>query len=135
MRLGSPDSPQLMMPPRVVWRAAAGAGVVLLLLQFPTLGRPALNRSPTVGPEQARLCFDPNVATREELMLLPRIGPVLADAIIKYRELSGPGRTFRCADDLENVHRIGPATVEQLRPLLCFPPTRAHDGDTEVRVP
>jgi competence protein ComEA len=79
--------------------------------------------------------LDPNVATKDELMLLPRIGPVLADAIINYREANGPGPAFLCAEDLDNVHRIGPVTVEQLRPLLCFPLARESGGYSEVRAP
>lgn len=135
MRLATSDSLVMLTPPRVVWRSAVGVGVVLLILQFLTVGRSAPRESLGVVPEQARLRLDPNVATREELMLLPRIGPALADAIIEYRESAESGPVFLCAEDLDNVHRIGPATVEQLRPLLCFPPTRAHDGDPEVRAP
>jgi competence ComEA-like helix-hairpin-helix protein len=135
MSLGTPDSPALTLPPRVVWRSAAGVGLLLLAIQLPTLGRPASSESATIVADQARLRLDPNVATRDELMLLPRLGPALADAIIKYRESAGLSPAFSCAEDLDNVYRIGPATVEQLRPLLCFPPTRARDGGTEVHTP
>jgi DNA uptake protein ComE-like DNA-binding protein len=135
MSFGARNSSALVMPPRVAWRSAAGAGVVLLALQFPTLGRPASSASATIVPDQARLRLDPNVATREELMLLPRIGPVLADAIIEYRESAKPGLAFLSAEDLDHVPRIGPVTVEQLRPLLVFRPERVEEADTEARGP
>ena len=134
MLRGARDSrPQT--PPRVIWRAGAGVGVVLLILQFPFMGRPAPAESVSVSPEHARLRLDPNLATRDELMLLPRIGPVLADAIIEYREANGPGPAFLCAEDLDNVHRIGPVTVEQLRPLLYFPSAPGLGGINEVSAP
>lgn len=58
-----------------------------------------------------------NSATSEELQTLPRIGPSIAARIIEYRELNGP---FTSLDDLDNVSGIGPATLEQLAPLVIF---------------
>src|SRR5262249_25111896 len=49
------------------------------------------------------LRLDPNVATREELILLPRIGPKLAEAIIAFRASSPNTPAFACADDLQAV--------------------------------
>ena len=68
-------------------------------------------------------------------MLLPRIGPALADAIVAYRESRGPGPAFFSAEDLENVHRVGPVTVEALRPLLRFPSDSVESGKPEVGAP
>ncbi len=135
MSFAGPDLPAAMTVPRVVWRSAIGVAVVLLVLQCLTVGSPVFNRSPAVVPAQARLHVDPNVAMREELMLLPRIGPALADAIIAYRESVRPGRAFLCAEDLDHVPRIGPATVAKLRPLLRFPSDGAKYVEAEVRVP
>lgn len=56
-----------------------------------------------------------NTATSTELQLLPGIGPSLAAAIVEYRAASGP---FRTVSDLDKVPRIGPKTVERLRPLV-----------------
>jgi competence protein ComEA len=72
------------------------------------------------APARPELRIDPNVASRSELMLLPRIGPALADYIIEYRESRAPEIAFRRAEELDNVYRIGPATVEKLRPHLRF---------------
>ena len=135
MRLATSGLPVMLTPPRVVWRSAVGVGVVLLILQFLTVGRSAPRESLGIVPEQARLRLDPNVATREELMLLPRIGPALADAIVAYRESRGPGPAFFSAEDLENVHRVGPVTVEALRPLLRFPSDSVESGKPEVGAP
>ncbi len=135
MRLATSGSPVMLTPPRVVWRSAVGVGVMLLILQFLTVGRSAPRESLGIVPEQARLRLDPNVATREELMLLPRIGPALADAIVAYRESRRPGPAFLCAEDLESVHRIGPATVAQLGPLLFFRADRSEAAEVEVRAP
>ncbi len=119
---------------RAARRAALGAGVVLLALHGLTAGTAATSEGTELTPQQVRLRLDPNVATREELMLLPRIGPTIADYILEYRALLPPGRAFRRAEDLQNVRRIGPLTVAQLRPFLVFPP--AHiDAAAEVNLP
>lgn len=53
-----------------------------------------------------------NLATVSELMLLPRIGPSRAEAIVRHRDAHGP---FESPDALEAVPGIGPSTVEGLR--------------------
>ena len=129
-----PAAPEPSGPPtlpRVARRGAVGVGVVLLLLHALGANPTSKSERAATTPEQARLQLDPNVATREDLMLLPRIGPALAEYIIEHRESVRPATAFTCADDLENVHRIGPATVAQLRPYLQFPPVHANlDAET-----
>jgi competence protein ComEA len=56
-----------------------------------------------------------NTATETELESLPGVGPVLAAAIIAYRTEHGP---FPTVDALDDVSGIGPATLDQLRPLV-----------------
>jgi DNA uptake protein ComE-like DNA-binding protein len=126
---------KLTTVPRVSYRAALGVGVVLLALHALTAGTPAKIQQPSVGPEQVRLRLDPNVATREELMLLPRVGPAIADYIIEYRESLAAGSAFRRAEDLESVHRVGPLMVAELRPFLRFPPGRSDDTEAEASLP
>jgi len=56
-----------------------------------------------------------NTAGKAELETVTGIGPSMAGNIIAYREANGD---FESIDDLVNVTRIGPATVEKLRPQI-----------------
>ncbi|WP_346426245.1 helix-hairpin-helix domain-containing protein [Actinobaculum sp. 313] len=53
-----------------------------------------------------------NTATASELQELPGIGPVLADAIVAWREENGG---FSAPEELMEVSGIGQATFEKLR--------------------
>ena len=65
-------------------------------------------------PPAARLhVVDLNSASAAELLLLPGIGPTLAERIIEDRARLGP---FPTVDALTRVRGIGPKTVENLRP-------------------
>ena len=64
------------------------------------------------------LVVDPNTAPRMALVALPRIGPVLSQRIIDERR----ARPFQTVADLDRVPRIGPVTVEALRPYLRISP-------------
>lgn len=79
--------------------------------------------------DQRVLRLDANTAPREDLMLLPGIGPALADSIIEYRNSLSPP-AFRSPEDLDRVRRIGPVTVEKLAPHLRFgsPATLPAEG-------
>ena len=67
--------------------------------------------------------IDLNQATRVDLLQLPGIGDSLARRIEEYRLEHG---RFRQVNDLIDVHGIGPATLERLRPWVQV---KLADGD------
>ena len=56
-----------------------------------------------------------NTADKEQLILLPGIGPVIADAILAYRKDNG---NFKSIDELTKVKGIGEKTLVKLKPFL-----------------
>ena len=80
-----------------------------------------ISQLPKPDPPELVFYIDPpvdiNTSNREELQLLPSIGPVLAKRIIAYREHYGP---FTSLDALRNIRGIGPKTVQKLRYYLEF---------------
>lgn len=62
--------------------------------------------------------LDPNTCPVDSLLLLPGIGPALAERIAAARRA---GVHFACARDLQAIRGIGPRTVDRLEPYLAFP--------------
>ncbi|MDP5226027.1 MULTISPECIES: ComEA family DNA-binding protein [Arthrobacter] len=58
-----------------------------------------------------------NSSSVEELMSLPRVGKVLAERIVAWRQEHGP---FTRTEDLDAVDGIGPKLLEQLLPLVSL---------------
>ena len=58
-----------------------------------------------------------NTAGNQELMKLPKIGPVTAERIMRYREDYG---SFVELDDLMKVKGIGPKLLERLKNRITF---------------
>lgn len=56
-----------------------------------------------------------NTATLDELITLHRVGPVLAQRIIQYRQTNGP---FRSVDDLVQIRGVGPKILQDNRHRL-----------------
>jgi competence ComEA-like helix-hairpin-helix protein len=56
-----------------------------------------------------------NTATAEQLQLVPGIGPVTADKILKMRKYNGP---FHSVDDLLAIRGLGPKRLEKMRKYL-----------------
>ena len=58
-----------------------------------------------------------NDATKDELITLPKIGPIAAERIIRYREDYGK---FSSVNDLNNVKGIGEKTMERISSLITI---------------
>jgi len=69
---------------------------------------------------------DLNLATRTELMQLPRVGARTAERILAFRREHGP---FRRAEDLMNVKGIGEKSYGRLQPYIMV------DGLAPAREP
>ena len=66
-----------------------------------------------------------NQASVEQLQLLPRVGPALAQRIVEFREANGP---FKAADEVTAVKGIGERSLELLKPYLTV------SGETTLAV-
>ena len=58
-----------------------------------------------------------NTAVKQELMALPKIGPITAERIIRFRDNFGP---FQSIDDLAKIKGIGPKTLERLKTRIII---------------
>lgn len=58
-----------------------------------------------------------NTANKDELTVLPKIGPVTAERIIHYRQDYGP---FKSIDDLIKVKGIGPKTLDKIKERIVL---------------
>ncbi|MEL7497131.1 MAG: helix-hairpin-helix domain-containing protein [Planctomycetota bacterium] len=58
---------------------------------------------------------DVNQARWPELFAIPGIGETLAKRIVEYREANG---RFESIAALQNVHGLGPKSIERIRPFL-----------------
>lgn len=106
-------APALLMLLTAAWAVAS---------QYPRAELPPLD-SDALYADQLRKNVDPNHAPWWELTILPRIGEVTARSIVAHRESNesgGANVVFTCPEDLEAVPRIGPKTVERIRPWLRF---------------
>jgi competence protein ComEA len=82
----------------------------------PAAPSPAGVQGAPASPAQgAGALIDLNTATLEQLVSLPGIGDALGKAIIAFRTANGP---LRSVDDLLAIDRIGPKTVDAIRPFV-----------------
>jgi len=114
------------------WRRRNLAGLVVIVSLWAALlavrtaaprrwfsGEPPILPSRTAAAAQR---IDPNTAGAASLRRLHGIGPVLAAAIVQYRQAHGP-TAFSRPEDLTRVRGIGPGIVARIRPFLTFAPS------------
>jgi competence protein ComEA len=78
----------------------------------PLLPRPAASGGRKLQPGDPPI--NVNAATADDLMRLPGVGPITAQAIVSARATA----PFRTVDDLDRVRGIGPKTLDKLRPFV-----------------
>jgi competence ComEA-like helix-hairpin-helix protein len=85
-------------------------GLVTVLLLVPALaGVASAKKKPPAHP------INLNTATFKQLQELPGVGPTTANAIIQFRDKSGP---FKRPEDLLAIHGISQAKFEKVRPYV-----------------
>ena len=58
-----------------------------------------------------------NTASVQELQLLPRVGPALAQRIVEFRTANGP---FKAPEELARVKGIGEKSLANLKPYVAI---------------
>lgn len=94
-------------------RARTTRGLAALLLLLVSCVAALAQKQPPAKP------LDLNTATVEQLEQLPGVGPNTAQAIIRFREKSGP---FKRVEDLRAIHGISKARFEKIRPYITVSP-------------
>lgn len=74
----------------------------------------AASLAPAAAPTQGVVNI--NTATVDQMQLLPRIGPALAQRIVDFRKANGE---FKSVDELVAVKGIGERSLDHLRPYLA----------------
>ena len=101
------------------YRAVAGL-ILALLLSVPAL--PAEAPKPEGGGGGKKINI--NTADATQLVLLPRVGPSVAQRILAHRKENGP---FKKIEDLMLVSGIGEKTFQLIKPYVSLA------GDTTLK--
>ncbi len=80
-------------------------------------GAPAATRVSGRPAAEAQARIDLNSADADRLALLPGIGSVTGEAIVRYRREHGP---FGSLSELERVPGIGPKKTERIQPYVTI---------------
>jgi competence protein ComEA len=64
---------------------------------------------------------DLNSASVEQLQAVPGIGPQTAQAIVNFRQKSGP---FQRVEDLQAIKGISKSKLEKMRPYVTISPPK-----------
>jgi competence ComEA-like helix-hairpin-helix protein len=79
---------------------------------------------------ERHVCFPVNIntATKEELILLPGIGPVTAERIVEYREKR---KGFKTKDEILEVEGIGEVKFKKMEDKICVEHPNKNKKDTD----
>ncbi len=117
------STPEQLCVPTVFLRLGVLCGIVAGSLY---LGQQS-NYDAAQAPMGDSLAIAAKIDVNEDpwwkIAALPNIGLTKSKRIVSFREKSGKAQPFSCADDLLQIHGIGPKTVAQIAPLLYFAPT------------
>ncbi len=108
------DEQQLRVP-----KVGEGAVAPAAVASAVPVSSVATSTAPVMARATSSALIDLNTADAATLETLPGIGPVTAQQIVAHRARNG---LFRTIDQLDDVHGIGTATIETLRPLVTVDP-------------
>lgn len=88
-----------------------------MVIYVPRMGESTSDLGPEQNGQQSQdnKKVNLNSASKSDLETLPGIGPSKADAIIEYRETTGP---YKSIEDLMSISGIGDKTFEKLKDLI-----------------
>lgn len=101
------------------YRAVAGL-ILTVLLSVPAFAAEAAKTEGGGGGKKVNI----NTADATQLVLLPRVGPSVAQRILAHRKENGP---FKKVEDLMLVQGIGEKTFQLIKPYV------ATSGDTTLK--
>lgn len=103
-----------------VWAIGPRSTPATILTSHPSAPEPTPQPKPTAPahqPAAPKGRINLNTATLADLDTLPGVGKATAQAILDYRASHGLIRTL---SELDNIHGVGPALIERLRPLVTL---------------
>lgn len=109
------DGQQVLIPGREGGPAAVAPAPGASSADAPVPSAPSPAGAGVPGAPAAGGLLDLNAATAADLEALPRVGPVLAERIVAFRDGQGG---FTSAEELDAVPGVGPAVLEALLPLV-----------------
>lgn len=77
----------------------------------------AVSEADTTDQDQPVELVNINMATREQLQVLPGIGPAYAGRIVEWRKENG---SFTAKDQLIEIKGIGEKRLEKIKPLITL---------------
>ena len=92
-----------------------GSGVTIVISSPTAVSSPQEVAGPPETQDTREALININTATAAELIALPGIGEVKANAIVAYREQNG---AFQRTDELLKVSGIGTVVYQRLRELV-----------------